>query len=132
MKQMKGAAVGAGISLLLYLALLALGALLLVHGTVDESHTGVCVWIAALIAALVGSKAAAYRAEQPLVRISACGAAFYLTVLLTGFLIHDTLSPSRAAALVLPVLTGCAISALFGRGGKRSRGGKRPARRSRK
>ena len=125
----KRIALGTSVSLLAYLALSALLALLVVRGTVGEGVIGACVWAFAALAAFAGAKAASWGAAEPLPRIAITAAAFWALILLLGFLANDTLDPSRAALLALPILLGGALAYLL-RGGGKKRGSRK--RRSRK
>ena len=126
MKLVKKTALGVGAALLVYLALSALSALLIVRGTVGEARIGTLVWIFACLAAFAGASVAAHRAQEPLLPAMLTAAAFWAAILLLGFLSNDTLASARCAALALPALLGGALSWLLS-----ARGGKGRKRRTR-
>lgn len=120
------AAVGAGIALAVYMLLLALSSLLIVKGLVGESKAGVCVWIAACLAAFAGAKAVR-GAGNPAVASAAGMAILWIAIQLIGLVTSDALDATRSLALVLPLLTGWALALIPGRGKKK---GERRRRRS--
>ncbi len=112
MKQIKHAAAGAGISMLLYLALAALLAALIVRGTVGEGRTGILVLCFACAAAFAGAKLASSGQANP-AAVCACSAAlFWCAILLSGFLVNDTLAPGRAAYLATAIAAGGMLACL--------------------
>lgn len=124
MKLVKKTALGVGAALLVYLALSALAALLVVRGAVGEAHIGTLVWLFACLAAFTGARLAAHQAQGPAVPCAIATAAFWAVIQLLGFLTNDTLASARSAALALPILLGGALAYLIpvrGRGGKRGR-----------
>ena len=125
----KKIALGAGVSLLSYLVLAALLALLVERGTVGEGGVWTCVCVFAALAAFAGVKTAAWNVPEPLGVSALCAASFCGLVLLLGFLANDGLDTSHAALLAPPVLAGAGLAYLTQGGGKRR--GKRK-RRSRK
>ncbi len=130
MKRAKKIVLGAVIALAAYLALLALLSLLMVRGAVAEERMNVCVWAFACLAAFLGAKAASRGEGAPLAGAAGCAAAFLGTILLTGFLVNDTLDPARAAALAPPILLGGALACLpRGRGKTHGKGRRARTRR---
>ena len=125
----KRVAVGVLTALLIYIALLALIALMIVRGTVGEGGAWTCACVFAALSAFAGVKTATWGAPEPLGVSALCAAAFWGLILLLGFLANDGLDASRAALLALPVLVGAGLACLTNGGGKRR--GKRK-RRSRK
>lgn len=125
----KRCALGAGTALAVYLALLALLAALLAHGTVGEGMMRGCVTVLAGLSAFVGVTVASRASARSAAATAACAAAFWAAVLLLGFLTNDSLDPARAGVLALAVFAGGA-AAYFLRGGKGKKG--RRSRRSRK
>lgn len=123
-RPVKKIALGTGISLLAYLTLLALLALLVEHGTVGEGNVWACVCAFAAFAAFVGVKTAAWGVAEPLSVNTLCATSFWLLVLLLGFLTNDGLDTSRAALLALPVLVGGGLAYLT-KGGEKRRGKRR-------
>ena len=122
----KRVAVGASASLICYLGLTALLALLLTRGTVGESAALPCILAFASIAAFAGGKLAAHGSAERWMSAASAGA-FWAVVVLSGFLANDTLSWSRAGELAIAAAIGAALACV--RTGK----GKRPRkRRSRK
>lgn len=120
----KRIALGVLAALACYLALNALLALLLTRGTLGEDKLLPCVWGFAAIAAFTGAKLAGDGTPW---HPAAAALAFWIAVALLGFLVNDTLEPSRALQLMLPVALGAAAScAGSGAGKKRTR--KRRAR----
>ena len=115
----KRIAMGASASLICYLGLTALLALLLTRGTLGEDKLLPCVWVFAAIASFAGAKLAG---TGTLWLPAAAAGAFWIVVTLLGFLANDTLEPSRALWLALPVALGAAASyAGSGTGKKRPR-----------
>lgn len=114
-------ALGAAISLAVYLALLAVLALLLVRGAVGEERIGVCIWSCACLAAFAGAKTAVGRRPDPFASAALCAAAFFALALLFGFLLNDTLEPERAVMLAAAILAGGAAACLGRAGGRRGK-----------
>ena len=131
MKEAKKIALGALAALAVYMALLAALSALIVRGTVGEAHTALCVWVFACAASFVGARVSVGRGGEPAVRIAACAAAFWALIQLLGFLVNDTIEPTRSAALALPVLVGAAAAYLVRPSREKRKKGRRK-RRSRK
>lgn len=120
----KRIALGVLTALVCYLTLNALLALLLTRGTLGEDKLLPCVWVFAAIASFAGAKLAG---TGTLWLPAAAAGAFWIVVTLLGFLANDTLEPSRALQMILPVALAAAASyAGSGAGKKKAR--KRRAR----
>lgn len=102
---------GVLVALVCYLGLSALLAFLLTQGTVEEGRTLLCLWACALLSSFAGSKAAALRWTD---RVPAFGSALaFLTVtVLGGFLVNNTLDPTRTVQTAAAVAIGGTLSAL--------------------
>lgn len=121
MKQTKRIALGVGVGLTVYLALLALASALIVRGSIGEPTAQTCVWICACIAAFISVKIASPHAETGSAAI--CAAALLCTIILLGFLVNGSIDFSRAAELVIPILIGAVLTFLLRVGkGKHTRG----------
>lgn len=120
MDRTKRIALGVGIALVVYLALLAIVSALIVKGSIGESAKQTCVWVCACIASFVGTKTASPRAETGSVAI--CAAALLCTIVLVGFLVNDSLDFLRALELAIPIMIGAGLTCLTRAGkGKRTR-----------
>ena len=130
MKQTNGKRLALGVlaAMAVYLALLALASLLITRGAVGENAAHVCVWVAALVAAFVGAKAAAWGSAEQFAPSALGAAAFCALVLLAGFFVNDALAPERVAAFAAATFAGWLL-AILTHGGKRR---KRNVRRARK
>lgn len=128
---LKRTALGAGVSLLCYLALLALISWLIVRGAVGEGRITSFVWAAALLASFAGLRFAARRPENALVVSLGGVLVLWAVILLLGFIGGDTLATARSAWLAIPLLLGGTLAYLVRPGAKGKKKGKR-ARRVRK
>ncbi len=121
--RVKKTAMGAAIALAIYLALLAAVSELIVRGTVGESVVSPCVWGFACLASFTGAKLSSRKDSEPAGQIALNVAVFWALILLCGLFVNDTVEPSHAAALLLPVLTGGALAYLLRAGkGKQKKG----------
>ena len=122
-------AVGVGAAMVVYLLTLALCAYLTVRGVVGEGQMKRCVWLCALLASLVGAIFGGGKTVRRGTMAFCCGAAFYLSTVLLGFLVGGTFAPAGALRLLVPVALG-AVGAIVSLRGKS--GGKKRSRRIRR
>lgn len=116
----KRVAMGAGASLVCYLGLSALLALLLTRGTVGERTALPCILVFAVIAAFVGTKLAVRGSAERWMPAASAGV-FWATVVLSGFLTNDTLSWTRAGELAIASALGAAMACVRTGKGKHTR-----------
>ena len=124
----KAVALGAGLSLGIYLGLLALISSLAVKGTVGESRISALIWGAAFAASLAGALTASRKGGGEPLHCAICGAVFWALLPALGFLATNTLSGARVASLAIPILCGAAIACLTDGKGKRKKRVRRPAK----
>lgn len=117
----KRIAMGASASLVCYLGLTALLALLLTRGAVGENTALPCILAFAAVAAFAGAKLAARGSTERWMNAASAGA-FWAVVVLTGFLVNDTLSWPRAGELAIAAAIGTALACVRTGKGKRTRG----------
>ena len=122
----KRIAMGASASLVCYLGLTALLALLLTRGTMGECTALPCILAFVAVAAFAGAKLAARGSAERWIPAASAGA-FWGAVVLSGFLVNDTLSWPRAGELAIAAAIGTALACVRTGKGKRTR-----SRRSRK
>lgn len=116
----KRIAMGASVSLMCYLGLTALLALLLTRGTVGERTALPCILAFAAVAAFAGGKLAARGSAERWMPAASAGA-FWGAVVLSGFLTNDTLSLPRAGELAVAAVIGAALACVRTGKGKRTR-----------
>ena len=126
--EVKRIAVGSCASLLAYLLLLALVALLVVRGVVGEDRVGAIVWLLTFAASFAGAKAAAWRAGEQLLGAVGSAVLFWAMVQVLGVAMGETLEPAHSAALALLVMAGAALAYWTRGGGRKARKGKRSRR----
>ena len=114
----KRIAMGTSASLVCYLGLTALLALLLTRGTMGERTALPCILAFVAVAAFAGAKLAARGSAERWIPAASAGA-FWAVVVLTGFLANDTLSWPRAGELAIAAAIGAALACF--RTGKRTR-----------
>lgn len=102
---------GALVSLACYLGLSALLAFLLTQGTVGEGRMLLCLWVIAFLSSFMGSKAAVVHWMNRAPAFESA-LAFLIVILLGGFMIHNTLEPTRAVQTVTAVVIGGALATL--------------------
>lgn len=117
---------GAASSLVCYLGLTALLALLLTRGTVGEKTALPCILAFGMIAAFLGAKLSAHGCAERWMPAASAGA-FWCAVVLSGFLANDALSWTRAGELAIAAAIGAVLAGIQRGKGKRAR-----SRRSRK
>ena len=117
----KRIAIGAAASLVCYLGLTALLALLLTRGAVGESTALPCILAFAAVAAFAGAKLAARGSAERWMPAASAGA-FWGAVVLSGFLANDTLSWPRTGELAIAAALGAALACVRTGKGKRTRG----------
>lgn len=117
---MKRLSAGVGMAAAIYLALLALYALLVVNGSLGEERAVLCTWLGAMAAAFSGAVIATAGQAKPLIPSALYVTGFLCVTFLLGYLLNGSLSMMKAAYLLLPVLSGTA-AALFLRGGGRKK-----------
>ena len=125
-------AIGTLAALGVYLLTLALCAYLTVSSVVGEGQMARCVWLCALLSSFAGTISGGGKTVRRGTMALCCGAAFYLAVVLLGFLVGGAFAPAGAIRLFVPVTLGAAgaIVLLGGKGegkkrGRRSRRGRR-------
>ena len=121
-------AIGAGAAMAVYLMTLALCAYLTVRGVVGEGQMERCVWLCALFASFAGAAFGGGKTVRRGTMALCCGAAFYLTAVLLGFLIGGAFAPAGALRLLVAVALGAAGALVSFRG---KGGGKKRSKRAR-
>ena len=125
-------AVGTLSAMGVYLLTLALCAYLTVRGIVAEGQMARCVWLCALLASFAGAAFGGGKTVRRGTMAFCCGAVFYLSVVLLGFLVGGAFAPAGALRLLIPIALGAlgALVSLGGKGDKKKRG--RHTRRNRR
>lgn len=118
-------ALGTAATLGVYLALLALSALLLTRGRVEEGSASVCISVSAALASCVGVKTAAWGAAKPMTPALLCVCLSACVMLLLGYMVYDAMDARRVLYLAASLAAG-GVCALLIRG--RKRGKKRASR----
>jgi len=100
-------ALGTAVSLAVYLAMLALAALLVERGRVGEGYAATCTYVCAFLAAFAGAKAASWGTQNAIVPSAACVGAAFCAILLLGYLTNDVLDAHRVLCLAVSMAAGC-------------------------